>query len=169
MSYNIFGGGQVILDMSKKIPASVYAKLAENFDEVADAPDGGLWLSKEYDRDIDMDGAMKELAPFVITGEVTMTGEDYEHWQYRFYDGKVYYEPGEIVYKPKKHSFNVGYYDPEGYMDETQFDIDDADFATMVNNLIKLFVQFCGETYKSAQGMCEIDYIDEVPYNGEEE
>ena len=169
MSYNIFGGGQVILKKDAKVPTSVYAKLAENFDEVADAPDGGLWLSKEYDRDTDMDGAMHELAPFVLTGEVTMTGEDYEHWRYRFYDGKVYNEPGEITYKQHMRTFNIGYYDPDGSEDETQFDLVDADFATMANELIKLFTDFCGENYGSAQGMCEITYVEEVPYDGDEE
>lgn len=169
MSYNVFGTGHVELNQDTEIPEDILEKLNENFDEVADSPDGGLWLSKEYSRDNDVDGAMKKLAPFVLAGEVTMTGEDYEHWRYRFNDGKVYYEPGEIVYKPQKHSFNIGYYDPDGNTDETQFDINDADFSTMFNELIKLFEQFCGETYKSAQGMCEIAYVEEVPYDGEEE
>ena len=66
-------------------------------------------------------------------------------------------------------TFNIGYYDPEGYMDETQFDVEDGTFVAMFNELIRSFVQFCGETYGSAQGMCEIDYIEEVQYDGEEQ
>ena len=168
MSYNIFGGGHVTLKKGKQIPIEVLDMLVENFDEVADAPDGGIWLSKEYGHDKDMDGAMQKLAPFVMSGEIEMTGEDYSHWRYRFWNGKVYNEPGEITYIQKKRSFNVGYYDPDGNTDETQFDLEDTDFASMATELIKLFEQFCSETYGSAQGLCEITYVEEVPYDGEE-
>lgn len=168
MSYYVFGNGCVTLKDSN-IPRDVLDKLAEDFDEIADSPDGGLWLTKEYGRDNDVDGAMQKLAPFVLSGEVEMTGEDYEHWRYRFCDGKMYYESGDIVYRQQKRSFNVSYYDPDGLSDETSFDVEDADFVTMFNELIKLFEQFCGETYKSAQGMCEITCIEEVPYDGMED
>lgn len=169
MSYNTFGSGTLKLKKNAKIPEDVLNKLSIDFDEVADAPDGGLWLTKEYSRDIDVDGAMNKLAPFVESGKVTMTGEDDEHWQYAFKDGKVYYKTGEVEYKQAKRTFNVRYYDPEGKTDETQFDLDDTDFVTMFNDLTKLFAQFCSDTYKSAQGMCEIVQIEEVPYDGEEE
>ena len=66
-------------------------------------------------------------------------------------------------------SFNIEYYDPEGDQDETQLDISDADFESMFNALIRLFGDFCDETYGSARSMCEIVRIYEVPYDEEED
>ena len=145
--------------------------VADQFSEVADSPDGGWWMTKEYGSFSwdDMNGAMKAVAPFIVSGEVEMTGEDFQHWRYRFWNGKVYIEDGEIAYKQTRRRFNVDYYDPDGNSDQTQFDIEDRDFATMFNELIGLFEQFCGENYGSAQGLCEITGIEEVPYDGEEE
>ena len=167
MSYNTFGSGTLKLKKNAKIPKDVLNKLSIDFDEVADAPDGGLWLTKEYSRDIDVDGAMYKLAPFVDSGKVTMTGEDDEHWQYAFKDGKVYYKTGEVEYKQAKRTFNVNYIDPENMEDQTQFDIEDADFVTMFNDLVGLFGGFCAENYDDDP--CWIMDIEEVPYDGEEE
>jgi len=167
MSYNTFGSGTLKLKKNAKIPKDVLNKLSIDFDEIADSPDGGLWLTKEYSRDIDVDGAMNKLAPFVESGKVTMTGEDDEHWQYVFKDGKVYYQTGKVEYKQTKRTFNVNYIDPENMEDQTQFDIEDADFVTMFNDLVGLFGRFCAENYDDDP--CWIMDIEEVPYDGEEE
>lgn len=174
MSYNTFGSGTLKLKKNAKIPKDVLNKLSIDFDEVADAPDGGLWLTKEYSRDIDVDGAMNKLAPFVDSGEVTMTGEDYEHWRYRFKNGKAYMEQGFIDYEetiPERRSFNVTY----SYLinsvgdrneSEIQFDIEDRKFEDMFNELVEL-------TYMVAKEGNDpnpvIVSIEEVPYDGEEE
>lgn len=169
MSYYASGSGMVIPNKEKQIPDDVLEMVTNQFSEVADSPDGGWWMTKEYDTLGDMDGAMKALAPFVVSGEVEMTGEDFQHWRYRFWNGKVYIENGEVAYEQERRTFNVDYYDPDGESDQTQFDIEGGDFATMFNELIGLFAQFCGENYGSAQGMCEITGIEEVPYDGDVE
>ena len=67
----------------------------------------------------------------------------------------------------KMRTFNVQYLDPNNEEDETQFDIKDADFVSMSNDLISLFGEFCGETY--GDDPCWMTGIEEVPYDGEEE
>jgi hypothetical protein len=63
----------------------------------------------------------------------------------------------------KMRTFNVSYFDPENQEDETQFDIQDADFVTMFNELIELFSSFCKENYDD--NPCWIIQIEEVPYD----
>ena len=63
-------------------------------------------------------------------------------------------------------TFNVRYTDPQNCADETQFDIVDADFATMMTEIARLFSEFCKETYGDDQAW--ITAIEEVPYDGEE-
>ena len=67
---------------------------------------------------------------------------------------------------------NVGfqYEDPqEGLVDdETQFDLVDADFGTMFAELHHLFRNFAEENGWNDSN-CWISYVEEVPYDGEEE
>ena len=72
----------------------------------------------------------------------------------------------EIKHKGMR-TFNVQYLDPGNKEDETQFDIEDADFVNMFNELAGLFGGFCSEHYKDDP--CWIMSIEEVPYDGEEE
>lgn len=62
-------------------------------------------------------------------------------------------------------TFNVVYTHTGGET-ETQVDIEDGDFATMVNEIIKLLYQITDE---SGEECVQIVWIDEVPYDGEEE
>ena len=64
-------------------------------------------------------------------------------------------------------TFNVNYLDPDNMEDQTQFDIPDADFVTMFNDLVGLFGEFCAENYDDDS--CWIMDIEEVPYDEEEE
>lgn len=64
-------------------------------------------------------------------------------------------------------TFNVNYLDPQNEEDQTQFDVEDADFVTMFNELVGLFGEFAGENY--GDDPCWILDIEEVPYDGEEE
>lgn len=64
-----------------------------------------------------------------------------------------------------KRTFTVRYYHSEG-TNETQFDIDDRDFASMMNELLYLTYQVTDE---SNEHNVEIYEIEEVPYDGEEE
>ena len=48
--------------------------------------------------------------------------------------------------------------------DETEFDVKDADFVAMFNELISLFNKFAAEQGYDA---VDIGYIEEVPYDGE--
>ena len=64
-------------------------------------------------------------------------------------------------------TFNVKYTDPQNCVDETQLDVVDADFATMMTELSQVFSIFCIETYNGKP--CWIISVDEVPYDGEEE
>ena len=166
MSYNVFGNGCIIID--KELPDDVIKALSADF-LIEKSFDGGLWLSKEYSKDQDVDGAMQKLAPFVFSGKIEMTGEDYACWRYRFWKGRVYYEAGKIVYMQAHRKFNVCYYDPNKEEEETQIVVKGDRFVAMFNELTKLFAQFCAEKYGSAQEMCEIECIEEIPYSGEEE
>lgn len=64
-----------------------------------------------------------------------------------------------------KRTFNVCYYHSEGN-NEAKFDIDDGDFATMMNELLSLTYQVTDE---SNEHNVEIYEIEEVLYDGEEE
>ena len=64
-------------------------------------------------------------------------------------------------------TFNVNYLDPQNEEDQTQFDVEDADFVTMFNELVGLFGEFAGENYGDEPSWI-ID-IEEIPYDGEEE
>ena len=67
----------------------------------------------------------------------------------------------------KFRSFNVTYTDPQNCANETQLDVVDGDFATVMTELAQLFSIFCIETYNSDP--CWIIGVEEVPYDGEEE
>lgn len=168
MGYNAYGSGHVIL--RKEVPDNVLALLdnrGANF-LVEDAPDGGLWLTYEFSSYNDqIEKSLNALAPYVKSGDVKFTGEDDEHWRFYFENGKVVEQNGEIEYKQAKRTFNVNYIDPENMEDQTQFDIEDADFVTMFNDLVGLFGGFCAENYDDDP--CWIMDIEEVPYDGEEE
>lgn len=100
MGYYANGGGQVVL--KDKVPQDVIEMLGKDFAEVADSPDGGLWLTFEYDKyyDDEITESMNKLAPYVKSGNVTFTGDDGESWRFHFYDGKVRYEVGRTVFEP---------------------------------------------------------------------
>ena len=174
MGYDASGSGQVIL--RKKVPDEVLALLSSAEFLVEDAPDGGLWLTFDYASYNDqIEDAMKALAPYVKSGEVQFTGEDAEHWRFFFHNGKVDNQDGTIKYEhgtTKYRTVNVGfqYEDPkEGLVDdETQFDLIDADFGTMFDELSHLFYCFAEENGWNDSN-CWISYVEEVPYDGEEE
>lgn len=67
-----------------------------------------------------------------------------------------------------KRTFNVGFqrYDKEDGLinDETQFDLEDAEFGTMFCQLNQLFEDFGNE---NKWGEFWISYVDEVPYDGD--
>ena len=67
----------------------------------------------------------------------------------------------------RMRTFNVRYINPDNEDDETQFDIEDADFETMCNELVNLFGEFCSENYDDDP--CWMTGVEEVPYDGEEE
>lgn len=62
-------------------------------------------------------------------------------------------------------TFNVRYYHAEGN-NETQVDIEDGSFDSMVNEMLGLVYQITDE---SNERNVEIYEIEEVPYEGEEE
>lgn len=171
MSYMAYGGGQVV--MKKEVPDNVLALLDNRGAGflVEDAPDGGLWFTFEFGSYNDqIDNGFKALAPYVEFGNVEFTGEDSEHWRFHFENGEVEEQSGEITYKSNKQktrTFNVNYLDPQNEEDQTQFDVEDADFVTMFNELVGLFGEFAGENY--GDDPCWILDIEEVPYDGEEE
>lgn len=100
MGYYANGGGQVWL--KDKVPEDVLGMLGKDFSEVADSPDGGLWMTFEYDKyyDDEITESMNKLAPYVKSGNVEFTGEDDCVWRFHFYDGKVRYEAGRTVFEP---------------------------------------------------------------------
>ena len=65
----------------------------------------------------------------------------------------------------KMRTFNISYYHSEGH-GETQVDIEDGSFESMVNELLSLLYQITDE---SGEHNVEPEYIEEVPYDGEEE
>ena len=101
MGYYANGGGQVVL--KDNVPQDVIEILEKDFAEVADSPDGGLWMTFEYDKyyDDEITEAMNKLAPYVKSGNVEFTGEDDSVWRFHFYDGKVRYEVGRTVFEPR--------------------------------------------------------------------
>lgn len=62
-------------------------------------------------------------------------------------------------------TFNV-VYDHSGGENETQVDVKDGDFTSMMNEIIRLLYQITDE---SREECVQIAYITEVPYDGEEE
>ena len=101
MGYYANGGGTLKLKKDMTVPASILADLGREFTEVADAPDGGLWLTFEYDKyhDDDVTDAMRNLAPFVESGNVEFAGDDDCHWRFHFWNGTMKYQSGRIVYE----------------------------------------------------------------------
>jgi len=101
MGYYANGGGTLKLKKDMTVPASILADLGREFSEVADAPDGGLWLTFEYDKyhDDDVTDALQSLAPFVESGNVDFAGDDDCHWRFRFFDGKMRMQYGRLVYE----------------------------------------------------------------------
>ena len=101
MGYYASGNGQVILKDGMKVPAEIIAELGREFSEVADAPDGGLWLTFEYNRyhDDDMTEGLQKLAPFVKSGNVEFIGDDDNRWRFHFWNGNMRYQEGRTVYE----------------------------------------------------------------------
>lgn len=101
MSYYASGNGQLKLKDGVKIPTEIIAEIAKDFDEVADAPDGGIYLTFEYSsyHDDDVTEKMEKLAPFIMEGDVVFEGDYNEHWRFHFYDGKMRYQNGRVVYE----------------------------------------------------------------------
>ena len=103
---------------------------------------------------------------YVTSGDVEFAGEDDCHWRFHFRNGKVVEQNGEVKY-PEEHrmrTFNVVYDHSEGE-NETQVDIQDGNFADMVNEMLRLVYQITDE---SDEHCVEIAWIREVPYDGEE-
>ena len=100
MSYYANGGG--VLCLKTTIPDEIGKKLSDIFQDVGDSPDGGLWLTFEFNKydDDTMRDAMEMVAPYAKSGSVEFCGEDGERWRFYFYDGKVRYENGRTVYEP---------------------------------------------------------------------
>lgn len=101
MGYYANGGGTLKLKKDMTVPASILAYLGREFSEVADSPDGGLWLTFEYDKyhDDDVTDALQNLAPFVESGNVEFAGDDDCHWRFHFFDGKMRIQYGRLVYE----------------------------------------------------------------------
>lgn len=101
MGYYACGGGTLKLKKDMKIPAEILADLGREFSEVADAPDGGLYLTFEYDKyhDDDVTEALRSLAPFVESGNVEFAGDDDCHWRFHFWNGTMKYQCGRLVYE----------------------------------------------------------------------
>ena len=101
MGYYANGGGALTLKKGMTIPASILADLGREFSEVADSPDGGLWLTFEYDKyhDDEVTEALRNLAPFVESGNVEFSGDDDCHWRFHFWNGTMKYQDGRLVYE----------------------------------------------------------------------
>lgn len=175
MGYYANGGGQVMLRKDElgtpvKLPDDLLKMLGEDFSEVADSPDGGLWLTHEYNKyhSDDVEQSMEALASYVTSGDVEFAGEDDCHWRFHFENGEVEEQSGEITYKSNKQkmrTFNV-VYDHSMGENETQVDIKDGSFANMVNEMLRLVYQITDE---SDEHCVQIAWISEFPYDGEEE
>ena len=102
MSYYAHGGGRVMLN-GYYVPEEVLLILNQDFSWVERSPDNGLWFEFEENRYYDdkVREGMNKLAPYVKSGNVTFTGEDGESWRFSFYNGKVRYEVGRMVYYPE--------------------------------------------------------------------
>ena len=161
MGYYATGGGSV--NLMQEVPEEVMDVIKETFSDFGVDGDE-LWITfedcKYYD---DVDDCMRLLAPYAKSGDVYFSGEDDCHWRFHFCNGKVEEQNGEVEYKGGKRTFNVCYYHSEG-SNEAQFDIDDDDFAVMMNELIALTRQVADE---SNEQNIEIYRIEEVPYDGE--
>ena len=103
MAYYANGGGQVVLKDGVKAPIDVWKMLCQDFSEVADSPDGGIYLTFEENKyhDDEVRESMGKLAPFVTSGNVEFTGEDGEQWRFHFWNGTVQYQTGRVVYEPE--------------------------------------------------------------------
>lgn len=101
MGYYASGSGMVVLKNDLKIPAEIIAELGREFSEVADAPDGDLYLTLEFTKyhDDDVGVALQKLAPFVSSGDVEFIGDDNNRWRFHFWNGKVRYQEGRTVYE----------------------------------------------------------------------
>lgn len=102
MYYKAYGSG--FITPKTTFPERIIAELWI-FDEIADMPDGGLFVAHDDDKNYYGDDVMevlKKLAPYVQAGDVEFTGEDAEHWRYHFEDGTVRYQVGRIVYEDKE-------------------------------------------------------------------
>ena len=154
MGYYAHGSG--VLKLKSEVPEDVLALLSwENagFSEVADSPDGGLWLTFEHSKfhDDDMVHAMNKIAPYVESGDVEFCGEDDSHWRYHFHDGKMEEQGGEIVYKSNrpKRKFRVMFTrvdertDEYGYCDDSVIiEVDSKLTANIAAELINKFEQY---------------------------
>lgn len=151
MGYCATGSG--CLKLKSEVPEDVLALLSwENagFSEVADSPDGGLWLTHEYEKyhNDDVVYAMNKIAPYVEYGDVEFSGEDDCHWRFHFEDGSVKEQDGEIVYQEPIVRVNVEYkykepqYGEGGSYGHKQFNLQSGTFAVMFNELNRLFNLF---------------------------
>lgn len=101
MSYYARGNGRLVLKSGAKIPQEILDRLASQFDEVADSPDGGLWLSKcyaDYDEREIIHGLVA-VAPYVESGNVEFDGDDDICWRFHFDKGTVREQNGRIIYE----------------------------------------------------------------------
>ena len=106
MSYYANGGGPVLVKRMDELKTalkeaglkgeSVVEMLRrEGWD--ADLENNSIcWMYFAHDKF--SDDIPYRIAPFVETGHIDMTGEDGEHWQYAFYDGRVEEYSGRVIY-----------------------------------------------------------------------
>lgn len=158
MGYYASGSG--VLKLKSEVPEDVLVLLSwENagFSEVADSPDGGLWLTFEYSKfhDDDMVHAMNKIAQYVESGDVEFCGEDGSHWRYHFRNGKMEEQGGEIVYKsdkPKK-TYRIVFMrrnedrdsEHDYYFDGVSIEVDNQAPEHMFVDLINKFEQYVDE------------------------
>ena len=101
MGYYASGSGQLVMKEGCRVPYEVVAELGRIFSEVADSPDGGMWITFEHDHyhEDKIDEALKNLAPFVKSGNINFQGENNEKWRFHFLNGEVREQGGRTVYE----------------------------------------------------------------------
>ena len=117
---NAYGNGSICLNCPvENIPEEVIKIGNEVFTEIADSPDGGLWLTLEYGRHEDPDDFLDAMIPYTKSGYVEYTSEYEDHWRYEFRDGKWEELTGRITYDDKPDmGITVGH-----IIDNPNFDI----------------------------------------------
>lgn len=170
MGYSAAGNGIIILKNNdiNSITPEMEELLRNAFSDSEVSPDHGLWLTYKYDK-YDEDTVMlclEAIALVTESGSVEFTGEDDSFWRFVFQNGKWIEQSGEIVYgRGDYRTFNIAYSNSKGVHSETEFDIKNQDALPMMVELIGLFNTFCAE---NNEGICSIDAIREVPYDGDD-